>query len=77
MWIEQMAEAQRSRRSSSGVVSCRLPIELKGQIEKLAMSKEIPVSTLLKQYIEEAVRRGDPVWWDENKESVAAGGGDD
>lgn len=80
MWIERMEE-QRLRRPSSGVVSCRLPVELKDQIEKLALSKEMPVSTLLKRYIEEAVRRGDPVWWDAGPKSFVepldAGGGDD
>lgn len=47
----------------SSVVSCRLPLELKFQLETLSRERGMPISFVLKMYIEEAVRRNEPFWW--------------
>ncbi len=56
----------------SSVVSCRLPLELKFQLETLSRERGMPISFVLKMYIEEAVRRNEPFWWllDEEEESM-------
>ena len=67
----------------SSVVSCRLPLELKFQLETLSRERGMPISFVLKMYIEEAVRRNEPFWWlfdeaesgNETEQNVRAAGG--
>ena len=67
----------------SSVVSCRLPFELTFQLETLSRERGMPISFVLKMYIEEAVRRNEPFCWlrdeeesgNETEQNVRAAGG--
>lgn len=46
----------------TGVISCRLPTELKTAAEALAAKNNVLLSHLLREFLEEAVRQDDPFW---------------
>lgn len=47
----------------TGVISCRLPTELKTAAEALAAKNNVLLSHLLREFLEETVRQDDPFWW--------------
>lgn len=48
----------------TGVISCRLPTELKTAAEALAAkNNNVLLSHLLREFLEETVRQDDPFWW--------------
>ncbi len=51
------------RTNKTGVVSCRLPFELKLAAEKLASERGLVLSHLLRDFLAETVKRQDPNWW--------------
>ena len=52
-----------SQSGRSGVISCRLPTELKTAAEALAAKNNVLLSHLLREFLEETVRQDDPFWW--------------
>ena len=53
----------------TGVISCRLPSELKAAAEVLAKDNGVLLSHLLREFLEETVKQDDPYWW-RNHEKV-------
>lgn len=49
--------------TKTGVISCRLPFELKLAIEGLAKSQNVALSHVLREIIQEAVAQVDCFWW--------------
>ena len=49
--------------TKTGVISCRLPFELKLAIEGLAKSQNVVLSHVTRDLIQEAVAQGDCFWW--------------
>ncbi|WP_302497757.1 hypothetical protein [uncultured Sutterella sp.] len=49
--------------TKTGVISCRLPFELKLAIEGLAKSQNVVLSHVIREIIQEAVAQGDCFWW--------------
>lgn len=51
------------RSNKTGVISCRLPFQLKLAAEQLTRSNGVVLSHLLREFLEETVNQGDPHWW--------------
>lgn len=49
--------------AKTGVISCRLPFDLKLAIEGLAKSQNVVLSHVIREIIQEAVDQGDCFWW--------------
>lgn len=47
----------------TGVISCRLPTELKTAAEAMAAKNNVLLSHLLREFLEETVRQDDSFWW--------------
>ena len=80
MTLDQYEEVQRmifmeegssqQRGNKTGVISCRLPYELKLAAERLAAERGLVLSHLLRDFIAETVRRQDPDWWRSGEEAL-------
>ena len=69
MFISEEGGTQ-PRSNKTGVISCRLPFDLKLASERLAQEKGIVLSHILREFLEETVRRRDPHWWYEFVEDM-------
>lgn len=49
--------------SKTGVISCRLPYDLKLAAESLSRRKSIALSHILRDFVEATVALDDPDWW--------------
>lgn len=53
----------KDKANRTGVISCRLPGELKLKIEALAQSDNVVLSHVLRDFITECIDRGNFYWW--------------
>lgn len=53
----------KDKANRTGVISCRLPGELKLKIEALAHSENVVLSHVLRDFLAECIDRGNLYWW--------------
>lgn len=52
-----------SRGNKTGVVSCRIPFNVKLEAERLCAERGLVLSRVIREFLKESVVRRDPNWW--------------